>query len=169
MLAGVDQDLTGPVGGPEEAGDRGRLDELRPGTENVPYIVALRDNHMIGAAGNEIYARGLKGAEVDTRYSIIHVDEKLTDPDTGAFLGYSGMYVGSGPVATAGDPAKLVLAESTREALQGDKLFPEEVDVKLDFVPHAPSSEIDASVIAVAHSRASAIGAAGDRTLADGS
>jgi hypothetical protein len=59
------------------------------------------------------------------------------------------MYVGSGPVATQGDPAKLVMTDSTREVLQGDKLFPEAVDVNVDFVPHAPSADVDAAVIAV--------------------
>jgi LysM repeat protein len=117
--------------------------------DTAPYVVAMRDDHIIGAAGNEIYARGLKGATADTRYSIIHVEEKLVDPDNGKVLGYSGMYVGSGPIATEGDPAKLIVADSTREALQGDKLFPEEVDVHADFIPHAPSAEVDASVIAV--------------------
>ena len=114
-----------------------------------PYVVAMRDGHVIGAVGNEIYARGIGSAATDTRYSIIHVDEKLYDPETRDLLGYSGMYVGSGPVATTGDPAKLLLTDSTREALQGDKLFPESVDVNVDFVPHAPTSDVDARVIAV--------------------
>jgi hypothetical protein len=59
------------------------------------------------------------------------------------------MYVGSGPVMTQGDPAKLLMTDSTREALQGDKLFPESVDINVDFVPHAPASDINAAVIAV--------------------
>lgn len=114
-----------------------------------PYVVAMRDGHVIGAVGNEIYAKGIGSAAADARYSIIHVDEKLYDPETRDLLGYSGMYVGSGPVATTGDPAKLVLTDSAREALQGDKLFPESVDVNVDFVPHAPTSDVDARVIAV--------------------
>ena len=117
--------------------------------KSAPYVVAMRDGHMIGALGNEIYAKGIGSAAPDTRYSIIHVDEKLVDPETRDLLGYSGVYVGSGPVAAAGDPAKLLLTESTREALQGDKLFPESVDVNVDFVPHAPASDIKARVIAV--------------------
>src|SRR5690606_19560566 len=48
-----------------------------------------------------------------------------------------------------GEPAKLVLTDSTREALQGDKLFPESVDVNVDFVPHAPDSQVEARIIAV--------------------
>lgn len=117
--------------------------------KNAPYIVALRDEHMIGAAGNEIYALGIGNAGVDSRYSIVHVDGPLRDPENNELLGYTGVYVGSGPVATSGDPAKLVLTESVREALQGDKLFPESVEVKSDFVPHAPSTNIDAAVIAI--------------------
>lgn len=117
--------------------------------KKAPYVVAMRDDHVIGAAGNEIYARGIRNAPVDTRYNIIHVEERLHDPETHDLLGYSGMYVGSGPVVTAGDPAKLSLGDSTREALQGDKLFAQSVDVNADFVPHAPSSDVDARVIAV--------------------
>lgn len=117
--------------------------------KTAPYVVALRDGHVIGAAGNEIYAKGIGNAAADARYSVIHVEEKLFDPDTRELLGYSGMYVGSGPVATTGDPAKLVLTDSSREALQGDKLFPESVDVNVDFVPHAPTADVDARVIAV--------------------
>ncbi|MBL8269376.1 LysM peptidoglycan-binding domain-containing protein [Steroidobacter sp.] len=117
--------------------------------KSAPYVVAMRDSHMIGAIGNEVYARGIGQAAPETRYSVVHVEEELRDPDTKALLGYSGMYVGSGPVATQGDPAKLVMTDSTREVLQGDKLFPESVDVNVDFVPHAPSSDVNASIIAV--------------------
>lgn len=117
--------------------------------KSAPYVVAMRDGHLIGAVGNEIYAKGISSAAADTRYSVIHVDEKIYDPETRDLLGYSGLYVGSGPVAITGDPAKLLLTDSTREALQGDKLFPESVDVNVDFVPHAPTSDIEARVIAV--------------------
>jgi hypothetical protein len=117
--------------------------------KTAPYVVAMRDSHMIGAQGNEVYARGIQDASVDERYSIVHVEEELRDPDNNKLLGYSGMYVGSGPVATEGDPAKLVMTDTTREVLQGDKLFPESVDVNVDFVPHAPNDDIDAAVIAV--------------------
>jgi hypothetical protein len=117
--------------------------------KSAPYVVALRDGHVIGATGNEIYAKGIGSAAADARYSVIHVEEKIFDPETRDLLGYSGIYVGSGPVAITGDPAKILLTDSAREALQGDKLFPESVDVNVDFVPHAPASEIDARVIAV--------------------
>jgi hypothetical protein len=115
----------------------------------APYIVAMRGGHLIGGAGNEIYAKGLEEATVESRYSIVHVGAPLRDPDTKDVLAYTGLYVGSGTVVTAGDPAKLMLTESIREALQGDKLFPQQVDVALDFVPHPPEVEVDAAVITV--------------------
>ena len=117
--------------------------------KTAPHLVAMRDGHIIGATGNEVYARGIGDAAADSRYSIIHVEEAIRDPENNDLLGYTGIYVGSGPVATTGDPAKLVLTDTTREALQGDKLFPESVEVNLDFVPHAPASEVAATVIAV--------------------
>jgi hypothetical protein len=117
--------------------------------DTAPYVVAMRDDHIIGGSGNEIYARGIKNAQPEERYNIIHVEGKLIDPDTNKLLGYTGVYVGSGPVVTSGDPAKLVLADTAREALQGDKLFPESLEAGVDFVPHAPTADIDATVIAV--------------------
>lgn len=117
--------------------------------KTAPYIVALRDSRVIGAMGNEVYARGIEEAAPEARYSVIHVGEQLRDPDNNNLLGYSGLYVGSGPIVTQGDPAKILMTDSTREVLQGDKVFPESVDVNVDFVPHAPSAEIDAGIIAV--------------------
>jgi len=117
--------------------------------KKAPYVVAMRDDHILAGAGSEVYARGIGGAALETRYSIVHVDGELRDPDNNDLLGYSGTYVGSGPVATAGDPAKVTLADSSREALQGDKLFPEATDVNVDFVPHAAPANLDAKIIAV--------------------
>ena len=121
----------------------------RDQVRNAPYLVAMRDGHLIGGAGNEVYARGIGGAAPDERYSIVHVGQELRDPDDNDLLGYRGLYVGAGPVLLAGDPAKLLLTESTREALQGDKVFPEEIEIGMDFVPHAPASQIDGTILAV--------------------
>jgi hypothetical protein len=136
------------------AGFAGRPTLLSPDqVKSGPYIVGLRDSHMAGSIGNEIYARGIDGVPADSRYNIIHVEKKLVDPETRDLLGYTGIYVGSGPVLTAGDPAKLLLTDTSREALQGDKLFPESVEVGADFVPHAPTTPVDAAVIAAGVAR----------------
>jgi hypothetical protein len=117
--------------------------------KEAPYVVALRDGHLIGGMGNEIYAQGLSAAAAESRYSVIHVDGELRDPEDNDLLGYTGVYVGSGPIAVPGKTAKLVLTDSTQEALQGDKLFPESTQINADFVPHAPDKDVNAVIIGV--------------------
>ncbi len=117
--------------------------------QTAPYVVAMRGGHLIGGAGNEVYAKNLAEPAPDSRYNVIHVGEPLRDPDNKDLLGYNGLYVGTGAVVTAGDPTKIMLTESTREALQGDKVFPQDIDVPLDFVPHPPAQEVDAAVMTV--------------------
>ena len=58
-------------------------------------------------------------------------------------LGYRACTSARARLHRSGDPAKLLLTDSAREALQGDKLFPESVDVNVDFVPHAPSADVE--------------------------
>ena len=107
-----------------------------------PYVVAMRDGHVIGALGNEIYAQRHRRRGTDSATASFTSTTSCSIRRRNDLLGYTGMYVGSGPVATSGDPAKLLLTESAREALQGDKLFPESVDVNVDFVPHAPTADV---------------------------
>jgi hypothetical protein len=57
--------------------------------------------------------------------------------------------VGQGLVVHEGDPAKLMLTESRREVLAGDRLLPVEFDTPLNFYPSAPSTEIEGRIVAV--------------------
>lgn len=114
-----------------------------------PHLISVRDRHIVGSAGDEVYARGLGAAGEGVRYNIVHVDEPLHDPDNNDLLGYRGIYVGTGPVVTTGDPAKLKLNESVREALPGDKLFAETYQMNMDFVPHAPAGKVEGTIFAV--------------------
>lgn len=117
--------------------------------DGAPYIVAMRDDHAIAGVGNDVYAKGLKDPVLENRYSVIHVESQVRDPETKDVLGYTGTYVGAGSVTGTDTPTKLTLVSNEREALQGDKLFPESVDVVTDFVPRSPAGAVDATVIAV--------------------
>jgi hypothetical protein len=117
--------------------------------KSAPYLMKVRGKHIIGAAGDEVYARGISTAGEGLRYNIVHVDEPLRDPESHDLLGYRGEYVGTGTVVTSGDPAKLKLNETAREALPGDKLFAESYQMNMAFVPHAPSSTINGTIFAV--------------------
>lgn len=114
----------------------------------LPYLVATRGEHLIAAAGNTVYIRGNTGA-VGTRYNIVHIGDKLIDPDDNRLVGYQGIEVGSGTLRRAGDPATFLITESKREARQGDRLIPTSVEIPLNFFPKVPNANINGQIMAV--------------------
>lgn len=117
--------------------------------EKLPYILATRGDHMIASAGNDVYIRGGAPAPMGTRYSVVQVGDELRDPDDNDLLGYQGIYVGEGALSRGGDPATVSLTDTNREALNGDRLVPETVDVPLTFFPKAPNVDVDGRIISV--------------------
>lgn len=117
--------------------------------ETLPYILATREDHIIAAAGNEVYVRGGAPSAAGTRYSVVHVDEELIDPDDGKTVGFQAIYVGEGVMSRGGDPATVALTDSSREALLGDRLIAAAQDMPLNFFPKSPDYEIDGRIISV--------------------
>ena len=117
----------------------------------APYILAFRDEHMIGGSGHEIYVKEL-GGELNQRYAVMHVGDPIRDIDSREILGYQAYYVATAVVNRPGDISKAVLTEGAREALEGDRLISQEGEVPLTFTPHAPTSNVDGQIIAVADS-----------------
>ncbi len=115
----------------------------------LPYILATRGDHLMASAGNDIYIRGGEPVATGTRYSVVHVGDELRDPDDGKLIGYQGIYVGEGALSRGGDPATVSLTDTNREALEGDRLLPETVDIPLNFFPKAPDIEVDGQIISV--------------------
>ena len=126
--------------------------------KTTPYVVGIRDEHMVGSDHNEVYGRGLGKPAAGARYTIMQVGEELRDPDDGDLLGYIGYYAGTGEVIQSTgavvpgedsifkmkreeDLAHLRIVDSGREILQGDKLFPAQVDIGDDFRLSAPKNE----------------------------
>jgi hypothetical protein len=114
----------------------------------APYVLALRDNHQIAGAGHDLYIKKLDG-ETGARYSVMHVDEQLKDPQSGRKLGYLAIYTGTAQLTRPGDVAKVRLTDSARETLEGDVLIAEEMSPTNDFAPHGPSQPVDGRIIAV--------------------
>lgn len=112
------------------------------------YIVALAENHDIVGSGHELFVRKLD-ADAGTRYSVMHVDEALIDPDNGQHLGYVAIFAGTAQITQPGKISKAVLVSSARETLQGDLLIPEEPTPTTDFVPHTPARPVAGRIIDV--------------------
>lgn len=117
--------------------------------EELPYILATRGDHLIAAAGNDVYIRGIDPVARGTRFSVVHVGEELVDPDDGKTVGFSGQFIGEGVLSRGGDPATLALTDTNREALQGDRLVPETIDIPLNFFPKAPDFDVEGRIISV--------------------
>jgi hypothetical protein len=134
--------------------------------KDAPYVVGMRDRHIVGSTANEIYGRELDNPAPGTQYTIVHVGDELRDPDDGDLLGYQSYYAGTGEVVqTTGavvpgeksifrmkreeDLTHLRVLDTGREILQGDKLLPLG-EIGSDFTLSAPSNEgILGQVIAV--------------------
>ena len=115
----------------------------------LPYLLETRGDHLIASAGNVIYVRGLTDTAPGTRYQIVHISDPLHDPDDNRLIGYVGIPVGDGRLVRGGDPATVALTDTSREAIPGDRLLPEDDDIPLNFFPRAPSTAIDGRIISV--------------------
>jgi len=117
--------------------------------DSLPYLLETRGDHLIAAAGNEIYVRGITQDTPGVRFSVVHVGDPLYDPDDNRLIGYQGIPVGEGRLRRGGDPATVALTDTRMEAKPGDRLLPEEVDIPLNFFPRSPSTAIDGRIISV--------------------
>lgn len=118
--------------------------------ERSGYIVASNEDRLISGSGNRVYARGIDGAR-DGRYQIVRRGEVYRDPaDRREILGYEALNVGYARVTRGGDPATVLITESEREVLPGDRLIPIEED-RIDqyFLPRAPDTEVEGQILSV--------------------
>jgi len=116
--------------------------------QEAPHVVAFRDEHVVAGMGHEVYIANLE-ANPNSRYSIVHVDEPLRDPDDGKVVGYAGIYTATALVSQPGHPAKALLTDTARETLQGDKVLGADLDVPLNFMLRAPRNDVHGRIIYV--------------------
>lgn len=116
--------------------------------KRAPHVLAFRDEHMIGGTGEEIYVRNLD-APLDARFAVVHVGQKLRDPDTGDVLGYEGVYAATARVTRPGEPLTARLMDTARETLEGDVLIANDADAPGSFEVRLPTAPIHGSIISV--------------------
>lgn len=129
--------------------NRGRV--VEPGVlGNAPYVLAGKEGHIVGGAGDEIYARGTFN-DTETSYGIFRKGESFTDPDNGEVLGIQAQDIGLGKlISKEKDVATLSLNRSTQEVRRGDRLLPEEERrINATFFPSAPENDIKGKLLAV--------------------
>jgi len=113
------------------------------------HLVTAFNLGPASGTGDEVYARGLKASD-GNRYEIFRKGDKYVDPDSGDNLGYEATYIGDAEVEAWSDPAKLMITNSTQEAISGDLFVPNNGDtIALNFFPHHPIKTVDGQIVAV--------------------
>jgi len=117
--------------------------------DSAPYVVQSADEHVVTGAGDRVYVRGIEGDDVSL-FDFYEPGGPYIDPDSGEILGYQALYVGTGPVQQFGDPATLLLTETTREVRVGDRLLPmKRTQSVTHFQPHAAAPGMEGRIISV--------------------
>lgn len=117
--------------------------------DTAPYIVAGADEHVLSSANDKVYVRGLD-EQTHKNYNIVRKGDTYTDPDTNKVLGHEARHIGNARLLREGDPATLSVRSSNREILVGDRTLPHTDDsFQANFMPKAPETEIDGSIISV--------------------
>jgi len=120
-------------------------DELK----KAAYVVSSAGEHLIAGAGDRVYVRGLD-TQGYSRFNAFRPGDTYVDPDSGEVLGYEAIFLGEGTLERDGDPATLDLKRTTRELVVGDRVLPAGQDeVTPHFQPHAPSPELEGTIISV--------------------
>lgn len=117
--------------------------------DGAPRVAAMRDRHLIGAVGNDVYVKGM-GEQGPGRYSVLRVGDELKDPENGRVLGYMGIFAGVANVEQVTELSRGRLIDSVREIAAGDVLLREDIStVASDIIPHTPTSNVDGQIMAV--------------------
>jgi nucleoid-associated protein YgaU len=128
---------------------RGRI--VQPGVlDTAPYVLSGKEGHIIGGAGDEIYARG-KFDPNSSSYGIYRKGDTFVDPDTKEVLGIDAVDIGLAKLlSTEKDVGTLALNRSTQEVRRSDRLLPEEERrITANFFPSAPDQQINGKLLAV--------------------
>ena len=114
--------------------------------ESAAYVAATEQGRLIGAAGDHIYARGdISGS----RYSIFRPGKALVDPDTQEVLGHEAIHVSNASMVKAGDPSKLVITNSERETMKGDRLMSDSAQSPAFYQPRAAATSTPGKIISL--------------------
>ncbi|WP_221047530.1 LysM peptidoglycan-binding domain-containing protein [Methylogaea oryzae] len=116
--------------------------------DNAPYVLELPDNRHFAGTGDKLYVRGLEDSSQDT-FGVFHKGSLYKDGESGEELGYEAMSVGTARLTQEGDPAIFTLANTTREAVVGDRLLPQDDErIPSSYEPRPPAAEIKGHIIA---------------------
>ena len=138
----------------------------------APRIVAAPDSRVLLTRGDRAYARGptatpllLRTAGRSEDFRVFRNARPLKDPVTSAVLGYEAQYLGKASLVRSetselarnpgGEqqsvivPATIDIVSAREEMRVGDRLLPEPPREFLTYVPHAPLTPTEGTIVSV--------------------
>lgn len=116
--------------------------------DNAPTLVGSYEYRKLLGTGDVAYVENLP-ADKGERWQIYREDRTFVDPDTGEMLGHEVFYLGDASVEKFGEISTLNITKAVREIQAGDHLAQALTGFSSNYMPHAPSKEVNAKIIAV--------------------
>jgi len=117
--------------------------------DGAPRIMATEESRVAVGAGNVAYVKGLT-EDKGTNWHVYRRGDKLVDPDTGATLGYLGLYLGDAVVRKFGDVSRIEITKSVQEIYTGDRLVAVSKSAPVfAYAPRAPGGAVKGRVMSL--------------------
>jgi hypothetical protein len=116
--------------------------------ESAPTLVGTYEHRTLLSTNDIAYAKGLpsdKGAQ----WQIYRPSVSFVDPDTDEELGQEVLYLGDATAEKFGDPSTMRITKAVLEINKGDHFAQAASGYSANFLPHAPSTQINAKVISI--------------------
>jgi hypothetical protein len=120
------------------------------GLEGSAEIVAGRDrDRVVRGDGDRVYVVGIDAKAGDLWHMYRPVGP-IRSFDRSSTLGFEYRFLGSARVERFAEVSTLVIENAREEIIVGDRLLPAPREVLVNYVPHAPSRDLEGRIIASA-------------------
>lgn len=115
----------------------------------APYVVGFPEERIVAGVGDSVYVRRIDDTR-NQRFQILRPGDTLRDPETNEALGHLAVFVASAELQRVGDPAKLRILRSEREAAIGDRVIPAALEEPLtNFFPRPAPAGMRGRILSV--------------------
>jgi hypothetical protein len=127
------------------------------GLDKAPRIIAVEENRLNIGQGNIAYVSGFGDADTPV-WQVYRAGTPLVDPDSRRTLGFEAVFLGNARVTRSGEPATVEILNSKKEISAGDRLIPAPPPTIPQYVPRAPTSEVNGRILGLYDALATSVG-----------